>query len=135
MESKWLGDSFLLVCHIDQVEKGAERGEPRYKEAPIRESETPLRNPSQNNSDDSAKNFQPTKAYLPGHSHVGRCEVGGGLVHPLAHLPQYVPLPVVCRPLHLETTNHFWKSLPWYNCYLEHTALLIPSLPCSTVNL
>ena len=46
------------------------------------------------------------KAYLPGHSHIGRCEVGGGLVHPLAHFPQYVPLPVVCRPLHLEAINH-----------------------------
>lgn len=41
MESKWLGDSFLLVGDVDQVEKGAERGELRYKQASIRESETP----------------------------------------------------------------------------------------------
>ena len=31
--------------------------------------------------------------------------MGGSLVHPLAHLTQYVPLPVVGRPLHLEGKN------------------------------
>ena len=31
--------------------------------------------------------------------------MGGSLVHPLAHLTQYVPLPVVGRPLHLECKN------------------------------
>ena len=41
MKSKRLGNSFLLVGHIDQVEKGAERGELWDEQTPIRESETP----------------------------------------------------------------------------------------------
>ena len=44
MKSKWLGDSFLLVGDIDQVEKGAKRGKLRYKKASIRESKTPCQN-------------------------------------------------------------------------------------------
>ena len=94
MESKWLRNSFFLVGHVDQVEKGAERGKPRHKQTPIRKCETPSISFIADQTDQRTSK-------LPRYSHVRWGELGGGFVDPLAHLPQYVPLPIVGRSLHL----------------------------------
>ena len=91
VKGKRFGDSFVLVCHVDQVEKRSQGGQFGHKNTSIGESETPW--------------TLFTKFLLfedkPGHGHVGRTEVGRGLVDPLGNLPQDVPLPVVGRALHL----------------------------------
>ena len=105
VKGKRFGDSFVLVCHVDQVEKRSQGSQFGHKNTSIGESETPwtlFKIPS----------FWRKK---PGHSHVGRAEVWRGLVDPLGNLPQDVPLPVVGRALHLRRKLYFiicfWQRL------------------------
>ena len=41
VKGKRFGDSFVLVCHVDQVEKRSQRGQFGHKNTSIGESETP----------------------------------------------------------------------------------------------
>ena len=97
VKGKRFGDSLVLVCHVDQVEKRSQGSQFGHKNTSIGESETPC--------------TLFTRFLLseekPGHSHVGRTEVGRGLVDPLGNLPQDVPLPVVGRTLHLGRKIYF----------------------------
>ena len=97
VKGKRFGDSLVLVCHVDQVEKRSQGGQFGHKNTSIGESETP---------------WTLFTRFLvleekPGHSHVGRTKVWCGLVDPLGNLPQDVPLPVVGRTLHLGRIFYF----------------------------
>ena len=113
VKGKRFGDSFVLVCHVDQVEKRSQGGQFGHKNTSIGESETP---------------WTLFTRFLvleekPGHSHVGGAEVWRGLVDPLGNLPQDVPLPVVGRTLHLGRKiyflNCFWQRL----CFMRQNKL------------
>ena len=120
VKGKRFGDSFVLVCHVDQVEKRSQGGQFGHKNTSIGESETPW--------------TLFTKFLLfeekPGHSHVGRAEVGRGLVDPLGNLPQDVPLPVVGRALHLRRKLYFlicfWQLL----CFTRQIKLRLDKVWC-----
>ena len=113
VKGKRFGDSFVLVCHVDQVEKRSQGGQFGHKNTSIGESETPW----------TLFTRLLVLEEKPGHSHVGRAEVWCGLVDPLGNLPQDVPLPVVGRTLHLGRKiyflNCFWQRL----CFMRQNKL------------